>query len=79
MTLAPGSALVCISDGVIEAQNAAGEMFGFDRFEALLGGLSVSLPSETLVEHILEAVRNHLNGLEAQDDVTVLVIRSVDL
>ena len=64
---------------MIEAQNGAGEMFGFERFESLLGSLPSNLNSETLVERVLEADRYHLNGLEAQDDITVLVIRSVEL
>lgn len=79
VTLAPGSALVCISDGVIEAQNAAGEMYGFERFEALLAHLPSTLSSADIAEAILQAVRDHLQGVEAQDDITVVVIRSVDL
>ncbi len=79
VTLAPGSALVCISDGVIEAQNADGEMYGFERFETLLGNLPSDLSSADIIVHILQAVRDHLHGVEAQDDITVVVTRSVDL
>jgi serine phosphatase RsbU (regulator of sigma subunit) len=79
VTLAPGSALVCISDGVIESQNAEGEMYGFDRFEALLGSLPTDMSSAEIVTTILGAVADHLHGIEAQDDITVVVIRSVDL
>ncbi len=35
LELAPGDTLMFLSDGVVEAQNAAGELFGFARTEAL--------------------------------------------
>jgi len=79
VTLAPGSALVCISDGVIESQNAEGEMFGFERFEALIASFPIHLSSAEIVASILQAVRDHLHEIEAQDDITVVVIRSIDL
>jgi sigma-B regulation protein RsbU (phosphoserine phosphatase) len=79
VTLAPGSALICISDGLIESQNAEGEMFGFERFEALLATFPTQLSSAEIVTDLLQAVRDHLHGIEAQDDITVVVIRSIDL
>ncbi len=36
--LEPGDDLVIISDGILEAMNAQGELFGFDRIAMLLGG-----------------------------------------
>jgi serine phosphatase RsbU (regulator of sigma subunit) len=35
-TLEPGDSLMIMSDGVAEAQNAYGELFGFDRIEQML-------------------------------------------
>jgi hypothetical protein len=35
-TLEPGDSLMIMSDGIAEAQNAYGELFGFDRIEQLL-------------------------------------------
>jgi hypothetical protein len=35
-TLEPGDSLMIMSDGVVEAQNASGELFGFDRIEQML-------------------------------------------
>jgi hypothetical protein len=34
--LEPGDSLMIMSDGVVEAQNAAGELFGFERIERML-------------------------------------------
>jgi serine phosphatase RsbU (regulator of sigma subunit) len=35
LTLQPGSRLTFVSDGVVEAQKASGELFGFDRTQAM--------------------------------------------
>jgi phosphoserine phosphatase RsbU/P len=79
VTLAPGSTLLFISDGVIEAQNHSDEFFGFERLEELLNGLSPTLTAKELVDCILQAVHQHLDGLEAQDDVTVVAMKSQDV
>ncbi len=79
VTLAPGAMLLFISDGVIEAQNHAGEFYGFERLEALLNTLPPDLSSSALVDCILQSVHDYLQGLEAQDDVTVVVMKSVEI
>jgi serine phosphatase RsbU (regulator of sigma subunit) len=79
LTLAPGALLLFISDGVIESQNAEGEFFGFERLEALLNEMPLDASAESLVDCILNAVRVHLGGLEAQDDITVVALRSVEV
>jgi len=60
----PGSRLTFYSDGVVEAQNAKGELLGFDRSREL------SLQSAT---DIAAAARN----FGQQDDITVLTIQRV--
>jgi len=79
VTLAPGAMLLFISDGVIEAQNREGEFFGFERLEMLLNETPPTISSAALVACILQAVRTHLQGLEAQDDITVVAMKSTDL
>ncbi|MGH9605969.1 MAG: PP2C family protein-serine/threonine phosphatase [Terracidiphilus sp.] len=59
--LAPGDSLTFVSDGVVEAQNAAGELFGFDRTAAI---------STQSAEAIARAAQAH--GQE--DDITVLTL-----
>lgn len=58
------------SDGLIEAENAEGEAFGMDRALEVLhqcGGVSP-------LEHLLDAVHDHLAGRPARDDVSAAVI-----
>jgi len=62
LRLAPGDTLTFLSDGVVEACNAAGELFGFDRTR------EISIRS---VEEIADAAQAH----GQQDDITVLSVK----
>lgn len=72
--LDPGDVLVLYSDGVVEATNAADEMFGTVRLgEVVLAQLG--RPAETVIEGIFAAVRAHTNNAPLDDDATVVVVR----
>jgi serine phosphatase RsbU (regulator of sigma subunit) len=74
LTLAPGDVVVWLSDGLIEATNAAGEPFGYDAVEAALAGA----PGEGAAEvrdRLLAAVERHAAGEPASDDRTLMVMR----
>ncbi|MGE3404898.1 MAG: PP2C family protein-serine/threonine phosphatase, partial [Vicinamibacterales bacterium] len=76
LTLEPGAVLVAYTDGVSEARDDAGDEFGEDRLAALLAGHG-HLPAAQLCSGILDAVRHHRGGRQDQDDVTVMVVRSL--
>jgi hypothetical protein len=57
--LAPGDTLTLLSDGVVEAQSVAGELFGFERTAAI---------STEPAEKVAQAAR----AFGQQDDITVL-------
>jgi serine phosphatase RsbU (regulator of sigma subunit) len=71
--LAPGETLVALTDGVTEAQNPAGELFGRERAMAAAGGAGRA-PSD-VVEALVDAVRAFEAGGEPSDDLTVLAVR----
>ncbi len=73
INIAPRSVLVAVTDGVGEARNQAGEEFGDDRLEALIGGVRERSASQ-ICEVILHAVRAHRGARQDQDDVTVVVV-----
>ncbi|HLA42152.1 MAG TPA: SpoIIE family protein phosphatase [Aggregatilineales bacterium] len=76
----PGSMLVMISDGVLEARSKSGEFFGFERIEALLQSLPEDVPAEAVIQHVLDAVREHLGEQQSpQDDITIMVLRSIEV
>ena len=60
--LRPGSRLTFLSDGVVEAQNEKGELFGFDRAKAIS-----RQPAATIVEAAVQ--------LGQTDDITVVTIQ----
>ncbi|MES2496810.1 MAG: CHASE2 domain-containing protein [Pseudomonadota bacterium] len=72
MTLAPGEALVLISDGVSEAQNGASALFGHDRLVAALQGRA---SASAMVEAMRDAVRAFEDGTDPTDDLTVMAVR----
>jgi sigma-B regulation protein RsbU (phosphoserine phosphatase) len=71
-TLAPGDAALWLSDGLIEARSAAGELFGYDRVRRCLAG--PPLTDYGLRDRLLAAVRAHTGGAPAEDDRTVVVL-----
>lgn len=76
VALPAGATLVLFTDGVNEALDAAGREFGLEGVHAIcrtMAGRSAREQSAAL----LDAVRAHRGADQAQDDVTVMVIRSV--
>jgi sigma-B regulation protein RsbU (phosphoserine phosphatase) len=74
LTLAPGEALLLYTDGVTEARNAAGEMFGVERLRQAAAGAALH-PAEGLAAAVAAAVDDFAAGVEPFDDLTLLVLR----
>ena len=72
MKLAPGETLVVISDGVSEAQNREGALFGHAR---LLQALEGTESATAMVEAMRGAVRTFEDGTDPTDDLTVMALR----
>jgi phosphoserine phosphatase RsbU/P len=70
----PGDFIVFFSDGIVDAINAEGEMFGDARLIAVLQGQSHATAAGT-VEAILKAVSDFQSGVDHFDDETVVVLR----
>jgi len=71
LLLAPGDALFVYTDGVPEASNAAGEMFGMDRLEAALNRAADQSP-EAILRSVRADVDAFVNGAKQFDDLTML-------
>ncbi|HUA60641.1 MAG TPA: SpoIIE family protein phosphatase [Verrucomicrobiae bacterium] len=72
--LKPGDLLVAYTDGIIEPENAYGEMFGEDRLKDLLLKHE-SADSSEIIAHAMEAVVEWTGSSELQDDMTMIVVR----
>jgi serine phosphatase RsbU (regulator of sigma subunit) len=73
VTLAPGESLLFYSDGLVEAHNPDGEMFGFPRLQALLEERADGRP-------LIDFLRGELKSFtgdrwEQEDDVTLLTLQ----
>jgi sigma-B regulation protein RsbU (phosphoserine phosphatase) len=71
--LVPGDQVVFYTDGVTDARNAAGEMFGLERLDAALS--ECSLVASALLGEVLETLARFTDGRPADDDRTLLVAR----
>jgi sigma-B regulation protein RsbU (phosphoserine phosphatase) len=71
--LEPGAILVAYTDGVPEAENAAGEQFGVERLKDLIRGKEWA-SAKDLVGGILQAVRDWCGAPYQSDDRTVVAI-----
>lgn len=75
--LEPGDIILFMSDGVIEAHNQEGEMFGFDRLEAFLAQLHTYSDVHELVDMLVQAVYEFMGQAEQHDDITIVAVRPV--
>ena len=70
LELAAGDVLFLYTDGVSEAMDADGAVFGEDRLGVELGRLRGSCAS--LLGALLETLRRHADGVEQSDDITMV-------
>ncbi|MEF3275680.1 MAG: GAF domain-containing protein [Chloroflexus sp.] len=74
LDLAPGDTLVFCTDGIVEAQNARRELFGFDRLERLVRHWGY-LPPASLLDRLLAEVQAFSEDHTVRDDMTLVVVR----
>jgi serine phosphatase RsbU (regulator of sigma subunit) len=72
-SLEEGCGVLFYSDGLVEAHDPTGEMFGFPRLRALVaehGG------GEPLVEYVMDELRSFVgDGWEQEDDITLMALK----
>jgi sigma-B regulation protein RsbU (phosphoserine phosphatase) len=72
----PGDLIVFFSDGIVDAEDSTGEMFGNERLTQLLETQHHPTAQST-VDAVLNAVSDFQSGTEHFDDETVVVLRTV--
>lgn len=75
--LAPGDTLIFLSDGIVEAHNEAGELYGFERLEQAVAHLTGDLGVVELVQRILAEVLAFAGKAEPHDDITIIATRPI--
>ena len=74
VALQRGDSLYVYSDGMTEAENPAGEMFGQQRFEELL---MVATENGDRMNNIQNTVNSYINNAPANDDLSLLQIKTL--
>jgi sigma-B regulation protein RsbU (phosphoserine phosphatase) len=74
LELYPGDLILLCSDGVVEAMNENGEMFGFGRLEQFMAGCD-ELPATEIVEQLNQEITTFVGQAEQHDDITMVVVR----
>src|SRR5246500_483553 len=70
----PGDMFVFFSDGILDASNNAGEMFGRSGVERVIAGCGEQSP-DCVVNSLFQAVEEFSEGQNAFDDQTVVAIK----
>ena len=70
----PGDLFVFFSDGILDARNQGGDLFGRKRVEEIVTK-GCTLTADVLVDSIFESVAQYAAGVEAFDDQTIVAIR----
>jgi sigma-B regulation protein RsbU (phosphoserine phosphatase) len=74
----PGDAIIFFSDGLADAQNPEGEMFGTERLASLVER-NPALSAAALADLILAEIAAFQSGEERFDDETLIVLRVHDI
>lgn len=71
--LGAGDVLLLYTDGIVDAENAAGELYGLDRLEALLRRYG-RRPPEEIRRLLLQDVQRFAGDVAQTDDITLLIL-----
>jgi phosphoserine phosphatase RsbU/P len=72
---APDDVFVFFSDGILDATNRAGELFGRTRLEKVVARAAGG-SAQSIVDAIFEAAAEHASGMAPFDDQTVVAIKA---
>jgi serine phosphatase RsbU (regulator of sigma subunit) len=71
----PGETLCLVTDGVTEARNRQGALYGRHRLEEVLAGLDPGADPTAVGEAIRGSVAGFVEGMAPVDDIAILVLR----
>lgn len=70
----PGQIIAVGTDGIWEARNAEGEMFGKERFKDVLRETATD-SAQVILDSVFEAVREFSGGMRPDDDITLVIVK----
>lgn len=69
-----GDLVLLYTDGIIEAQNDEGELFGVDRLCMILNGMSQESP-DRIMEKVLAEVTQFAGSKPLEDDISMIIMK----
>jgi adenylate cyclase len=75
LSLARGDLLCALTDGVTEAMNERGELYGAQRLERLLGSMAAGATPAEKNAAVIDDVKRFVGEAAASDDLTLLALR----
>lgn len=72
--LAPGDMLIVVTDGVTEAADMSGALFGVERTDAAMASLAGAEDAATALDRLVAPVDAFAAGAEPSDDLTALAL-----
>ncbi len=73
VSLLPGDIVLLYTDGVLEAHNPKGEMYGKERFLAAIKN-GHNFPPQALIEHLLSEISTFSQDQSLYDDITLMIM-----
>lgn len=73
--MAPAETLFLFTDGVTEAMNGNGDLYGRDRLMAALKSAMTATDTAEMVDAVRDDVRGFVGATERSDDLTILALR----
>jgi len=74
VTLTSGDTVVFYTDGIVEAMNEAGDMYGFDRFIDVID-TNRNLDSDAFLRTLMSDVTHFVGDAEQHDDLTIVAVK----
>jgi sigma-B regulation protein RsbU (phosphoserine phosphatase) len=78
LKLQPGDMVIFYTDGIIEAENDAEEIYGTERLVNLVAGMDSSASPEDVIQAILQDVADFVGSAEQYDDMTLVAVKRME-
>ncbi len=78
ISLSTGDIIVLYSDGITEARNMKGEMFGIDRLKELVGLYGGLGDAQSIIQNIAKDFSKFVEEHVQEDDVTLIIVKRLE-
>ena len=72
-----GDVLVFYTDGIVEARDGEGRLYGFDRLEGVIRDAGRDISAREMMDRILGEVERFTGTSQHEDDMTLVVVRAM--